>query len=230
MERIGFIGSYDKKDLLLNIAKVLTSLNNRVLIIDATSMQRFRYIVPKVSQNNNYTYISEYQGIDVALGFMHIEEIENYIGKEKFEYDFVFIDSDNIQTITSFEFDSIKKIYFVTSYDIYEVQRAMEILKMIKEPSTIEITKVILSSDMSSSQDKYLNHLLSETNVKVQKDNIEFADTVEDKKANLENQLIKEIRIKPYTSTYKYSLEYITASIADGMIKQEEIRRIIRKI
>ena len=62
MEQIAFIGTCDKKDLLLNIAKVLTNCGKKVLIIDATLMQRLKYIVPNISNNNSITYISEYLG------------------------------------------------------------------------------------------------------------------------------------------------------------------------
>lgn len=65
MEQIGFIGVNDKKDLLLNIAKTITKLNKTVLIVDATMMQRLRYIVPKISSTP--TYVSEYDGVDVAV-------------------------------------------------------------------------------------------------------------------------------------------------------------------
>ena len=70
MEQIGFIGVNDKKDLLLNVAKVMTKLNKSVLIVDATIMQRLRYIVPKVSSTP--TYVSEYDGVDVAVGFVNL--------------------------------------------------------------------------------------------------------------------------------------------------------------
>ena len=33
MKKIGFIGAYDKTDMLLNIAKILTTMKNRVFII-----------------------------------------------------------------------------------------------------------------------------------------------------------------------------------------------------
>ena len=59
MEQIGFIGAYDKKDLLINIAKVMNNLNKKVLIVDATTMQRFRYIVPRISNATNNTYVRE---------------------------------------------------------------------------------------------------------------------------------------------------------------------------
>ena len=67
MEQIGFIGVNDKKDLLLNIAITVTKLNKTVLVVDATMMQRLRYIVPRISSTP--TYVSEYDGVDVAVRF-----------------------------------------------------------------------------------------------------------------------------------------------------------------
>ena len=75
MEQIAFLGSFDKKDLLLNVAKILENLNYRVLIIDATLMQRLKYIAPNVGKNNSITYVSEYLGIDIAVGFMNVAGI-----------------------------------------------------------------------------------------------------------------------------------------------------------
>ena len=65
MEQISFIGVNDKKDLLLNVAKVISKLGKKVLIVDATLMQRLRYIIPKISSIP--TYVSEYDGVDVAV-------------------------------------------------------------------------------------------------------------------------------------------------------------------
>ena len=39
MKKIGFVGAYDKKDLILYIAKILTELKNKVLVIDSTIKQ-----------------------------------------------------------------------------------------------------------------------------------------------------------------------------------------------
>ena len=39
MEKIGFIGGYDKTDLMLYIAKILTEMGNKVLILDTTKKQ-----------------------------------------------------------------------------------------------------------------------------------------------------------------------------------------------
>ena len=228
MEQVGFIGSYDKKDLLLSIGKVLVSLNHRVLIIDATLLQRLKYIVPNVSNNNSPTYISEYQGMDVAVGFMNYAGIAQYLNSTQIPYEFIFVDSDNPQTMNSFMIPRFKKIYFVTSYDQYEISRTIESLKILNQP--MEVSKVVFSASNTQQQADYLQHLIETTPVRFGKQVVAFADTVEDRKATLENQLMKEIKMKRYTNTYRDSLEYITALVSDGIVNRGEIKRIMKKI
>ena len=40
MKKIAFIGSYDKTDFLLYIAKIMTVLGKKVLLVDATIEQK----------------------------------------------------------------------------------------------------------------------------------------------------------------------------------------------
>lgn len=228
MEHVGFLGSYDKKDLLLNIGKVLASLNYRVLIIDATQPQRLKYIVPNVSNNNSITYISEYQGVDVALGFMNLMGIAQYLGTNQLPYDFILIDSDNVQTMNSFMMQRIKKKFFVTSFDQYEITRGIENFIYFNQP--MEVLKVVISANNTKQESDYFKHLMEKTPVTLIDKGVHFADTIEDRMATLENQLMKEIKLKRYTNTYRDSLEFITALTSEGIVDQNEIKRIIKKI
>lgn len=226
LEQIGFIGTYDKKDLLLNIANILVLNGQKVLIVDATLMQRLKYIAPRIGNTN--TYVSEYRGIDIALGFMNLGSIAQYLGTpNSLPYDFVFVDSDNLQTINSFMIPRMQKIYLVTSYEKYELERTMELLKILN--LSINITKVVYSPDINDKQEQYFNQLLSKTPVKLLKNKVLIADTSEDRKVTLENQLLSEIRYKHYSSQYKSSLEYITALITENILPQTEIRKTIKK-
>ena len=227
MESIGFIGAFDKKDLLINIAKVLINLNKKILIVDATLMQRLRYIVPRVSNTGNNSYISDYLGIDVALGFMNFNGIMEYLGKN-LDYDYALIDTDNIQTLNSFMLQGIEKNFFVTSYDEYELQRGLEIFRFLQQP--MEVYKVIYSTNINDREDQYLNHLVKDTNLVWKNERIVFADTINDRKAILENQVTKEVVLKKFSATYKDSLEYLTSIMAEGNIKQANIRRVIRSM
>ena len=53
MKKIGFIGVYDKTDMMLNLAKILTAMGKNVLVVDSTLNQKARYVVP----NNNNKYL-----------------------------------------------------------------------------------------------------------------------------------------------------------------------------
>ena len=48
MKTIGFIGAYDKTDLIVYIAKIFATMGKRVLMIDATILQKSKYIVPTI--------------------------------------------------------------------------------------------------------------------------------------------------------------------------------------
>ena len=39
MKTIGFIGAYDKTDLIIYIARILTAFNNLFLVLDSTFLQ-----------------------------------------------------------------------------------------------------------------------------------------------------------------------------------------------
>lgn len=225
MEQIGFVGVNDKKDLLLNVAKVISKLNRSVLIVDATIMQRLRYIIPRVASTP--TYVSEYDGIDVAVGFMNLQGICQYLGIPNINYDYVLIDTDNPQTFNSFMIPKSKKIFYSTSYDEYELQRSLEILGTLKEQVTL--TKLIISSDINNKHDEYLNHLLESFPVTWSEEKVEIPDTDSDRNATLVNQAIKQVEIKNYSSIYKDSLEYLISLILEGIVAQGEIRKIIRK-
>ena len=49
MKNIGFIGAFDKLDLLLYISKILNMLGKKVVIIDTTLEQKYKYIVPVIN-------------------------------------------------------------------------------------------------------------------------------------------------------------------------------------
>ena len=98
MKKIGFIGAYDKTDLIVYVAKILTTLNQKVLVIDSTVNQKARYVVPAI--NPATTYITDFEGVDIAVGFSKIENIKKYLGlseEQEMEYDIVLVDIDNLQ-------------------------------------------------------------------------------------------------------------------------------------
>ena len=111
MRKIGFIGAYDKTDFILYIAKILTEMGQRVILVDATLTQKAKYIVPVIKPSKSY--VTEFEGIDIAVGFETFEEIKQYLAlPEKIElnYDIALIDLDTQEKVKSFEIETFEKL------------------------------------------------------------------------------------------------------------------------
>ncbi|MCL2383637.1 MAG: hypothetical protein FWC79_05840 [Oscillospiraceae bacterium] len=65
MGKIGFVGGFDKTDLILYVAKILVEAEKKVLVVDTTITQRARYIVPHITPS--VYYITDFLGIEVAV-------------------------------------------------------------------------------------------------------------------------------------------------------------------
>src|SRR5699024_8119926 len=143
------------------------------------------------------TYVSEYDGIDVAVGFMNLMSIANYLQKPNLDYDFILIDTDNPQTMRSFMVENSKMNFYVTSYDEFELQRNLEILSVVT--TNISLVKVIVSSDLENKHDEYLDYILQNYSVSWREEKVIFPDIDEDRRVTLSNQLTKQINIKNYS-------------------------------
>ena len=156
MKKIGFIGAYDKIDLILYIAKLLRAMGKKIMIIDATILQKAKYIVPVV--NPTTSYVTEFEEMDVAVGFKDMDSIKEYLGMPlhaEFEYDYILYDIDSPSAFERFNIMDANKKYFVTAFDLYSLKRGLEILAGLRE--SIQITKVLFSKNATKEEDEYLN-------------------------------------------------------------------------
>lgn len=76
MEKICFIGVFDKTDLLIYISRILVEMGKKVLVIDSTVNQKAKYVVPSI--NPTTSYVTEYEGVDISVGFRSYNEIKRY--------------------------------------------------------------------------------------------------------------------------------------------------------
>lgn len=224
MKKIGFIGAYDKTDLILYIAKVLTGLNKSVLVIDTTTLQKARYIVPCIAPSK--CYITEYEKIDVAVGFNNLNEIKQYMGTEELQYDFIFIDINENECFKEFEMTKANKNYFVTAFDSYSLKKGLEIIG--KMDDKVVMKKILFSREMLEEEDDYLNFLSFYYSVRWEENKIYFPYENGDNSAIIENQRTAKIRFKNLSDTYKEGLQFVTQDIVPEA-KSNEIRKIIFK-
>ena len=212
MEKINFIGAYDKTDSIMYIAKILTEMKKKVIIVDATITQKTKYVIPTI--DNRSEYIANYANIDFAIGFTNYNDIKTYLGMPQsaaFTYDYMLIDIDNSDLLNNFDVYSSKKNYFVTTFDLYALKKGVEVLKRLSLP--VEIMKVYFSNLMSQSEDDYFNYIATGCRVKWNQDKIYFPLLNEDLDVIKENQRLSKIRFKGLSNEYKTSLMEWTQDI-----------------
>ncbi len=228
MRKIGFIGAYDKTDLIINVAKILTTTKKKVLIVDATILQKSRYIVPVI--NPTKMYVTEYEDIDVAIGFSNFDDIKKYLGtpeEQELDYDIVFVDTDNIQGYRQFDLQDAEKRYFVTSFDLYSLKKGLETLTGLENMTSL--TKVYFSKDMLKEDDDYLNYLSKEYKIIWEEEKIYFPIENGDLSVIYENQRLAKVGFRKLSIQYKDGLAYIAEQIL-GNGSDGEIRRAIKTI
>ena len=214
MKKVSFIGSYDKTDLILYIAKVLVALGKKVIMIDSTTNQKAKYVVPVIKPTK--AYVTEFEEIEVAVGFSNFEEIKQYLGvqeQSELPYDIALIDIDNEDEIKEFHIDNSCVNYFVTGIDLYSLKKGLEILSGLKE--ILKLTKVMFSRDASPEEDNYLNYLSLGYKVEWSEEIIYFPFEVGDQTVIAENQRVSKIKYKNLSSQYKESLLYIIEQISE---------------
>ena len=228
MKKIGFIGAYDKIDLVIYIAKILTVLGKKVLVIDSTINQKARYVVPVI--NPTVKYITEFEEIDIAVGFENFDEIKQYLSISdggELDYDFALIDVDNEKGFNEFNIAEAQKNYFVTSFDAYSLKKGLEIFVGLKK--AISLTKILYTKQVLKEEDDYLNFLSLGYKIIWSEYRIYFPIENGDLSVIYENQRVSKIKFKKLSVQYKDSLAYIAEEILAN-VSESNIRRAIKTI
>lgn len=228
MEKVNFIGVYDKTDCILYVAKILTAVGKRVLVIDSTLVQKTRYLVPVLGPT--VAYVTDFEDIDVAVGFKSLEKIKDYLGVPKeseLDYDYALIDIDSPEQMQKFYVDSTENNYFVSGFDAYSIKRGLEAFCNLSAP--LNVTKVSYSKEMLKEEDDYLNFLSSNLNINWKESIIYFPVEISDSLAIAENQRIQKLKFRNLSPQYKDSILYIAEDILKT-VKNSELRKILKNI
>lgn len=188
MKKYVFIGAYDKTDMLLYVAKILTLMGKKVILIDTTILKKSRYIVPTMIQEKQY--ITSYEDIDVAIGFDSFETIKQYKKKiegQEPEYDIALLDIDRAIAYQKFGITEKDRHFFVTSFDVYNLKRGVQVLAHMQ--NNAKVTKIYYTKSMLAEEDEYLNYLAKDYRVNWDNKNIVFFPfETEDQNAIFVNQ------------------------------------------
>ena len=228
MKKIGFIGAYDKIDFILYVAKILVEMGKSVIIIDGTLTQKAKYIVPVIKPSR--TYITDFEGIDIAVGFKNFDNIKQYLAlpeMAELNYDIALIDLDTPEGVEDFKLEQFEQNYFVTSFDLYSIKRGLESISGLK--TQVNATKVLFSRDVSKEEDDYLNYLSVGSKIVWNEEIIYFPFEVGDQSVIYENQRVSKIKFKRLSSQYKEGIMYITDKILEGN-EESLLRKTFKKI
>ena len=228
MKKVGFIGTYDKTDLILNVAKILTTMKKKVIVVDSTLTQKAKYVVPVI--NPTLTYITDFEDIDVAVGFKNEAGIKGYLGiaeNEELPYDIMLIDVDDSLAVEGFDLIKAPKNYFVTAFDLYSLKRGLEVLSNLKEP--MSLTKILFTKEILKEEDEYLDFLSLGYKVMWNEYRIYFPIENGDWSVLAENQRVAKIKLKRLSMQYKDSLVYIVGEILNDT-SENQIRRAVKII
>ena len=234
MKKIGFIGAYDKTDFILYLAKIIVEFGRSVLFVDATITQKARYIVPNIQTSKSY--ITTFEGIDVAVGMKNIDEIKQYLNipeQNDMPYDFVLIDTNSAGGVASYRINECEKIYFTTSMDLYSIRKGIESLKIF--PTQIEVSKILFSKKAEKEEVDYLNFLSNGSNIAWKKlengkeDIIYLPFEIGDETVIYKNQRVSKIRLRGFSSQYKEGLMYVTSQILEES-DYKTLAKVFRKV
>lgn len=228
MKKIGFIGAYDKTDFILYIAKILVEMKKKVILVDGTLTQKAKYIVPTIRPSKSY--VTEFEGIDIAVGFENFEEIKKYLAlpeMAKLEYDIALIDLDTVEGIKKYELETFELNYFVTSFDMYSIKRGLESISGLESP--VRATKVLFSRDALQEEDDYLNFVSLGSKIIWEEEKIYLPFEVGDQTVIYNNQRVAKIKFKRLTNQYKEGLVYVATKIL-GDEKEINVRKAFKKI
>ena len=233
MKKIGFMGAYDKANFIIYTAKVLNLLGYKVLVVDASCIQKIKYIIPSI--NPTRSYITSFEDMDFAVGFEGWQEIERYLGvsfdtndgenQEKTSqdmYDYVLMDIDSPEKFESFEMENAEKNYFVTAFDMFSLKKGINIFKNVIRP--INLTKIEFSYEASKEDEEYLNYISLEYKINWNNYAFYFQILGEDNKVFEENQRLEKIKFRRLSVNYKESIAYVIQDIC----KNENIGKINR--
>ena len=228
MKKIGFIGAYDKTDFILYVAKILVEMGKKVLLVDGTITQKAKYIVPVIRPSKSY--VTEFEGIDIAVGFENFENIKQYLALPQIielDYDVALVDLDTTDGVEKYGLEEFEQNYFVTSFDMYSIKKGLESISGLQ--NQIKATKVLFAKEVLKEEDDYLNFLSSGSKIVWNEERIYFPFEVGDQTVIYNNQRVSKIKFRKLSMQYKEGLMYIASQILEHK-EDALLRKVFKKI
>lgn len=239
MKCIGFIGKSDKTELIGYISKIISATGKKVIMLDATSIQKTRYTIPTIENVAEQSqYVVQHDGVDVAVGFSNMLELKKWLlskGEDFNEYDYVMVDTDMQEMIEEYDLKSANINFFVSSYDKLYIHKGIDLLRFLcaikrrTEPDgTIPITKLLYYSDINTADSKYIEKMYDNLPIVWADKSLNFPYDQGDLSVNIQNQYANKFDIKLLSKTYKEALANAVEIITEEPIST--IKKVMKNV
>ncbi len=232
MQSIGMYGYVDKYDFVIATAKALEIMGRSVLVIDATSDEKYKYIIPSIDKSQSY--ITQYADIDFAIGFNSYEELMNYLNEKGIDiqrYSYVLLDVENYEGYRKFRNFEVNKSYMFIDTNVVSVARNEELIRVMRAENPekeLVFSKILYRAYMSRAANNYFEEKIGNYAVRWTDEIYEISMDEQDVMVNIDSQYSGLIDIKKHTKTYVlYLCEYISRMLGDVSAKEvlKEIKR-----
>lgn len=233
MKRIMFAGACDKRDLLLYICKVLASAEQRLLLVDATLAQDYRYAVAALDER---CPVAQYEGFDVAVGFLNETALDAYLseqGETLDDYELILIDSDSPDIAAGWK--GISGRVLVTNYEKATIAKNVELMSRMLEHGRREaqeqVIQVFLQTVECGIDEAYIESTMSKLPIAWAQPAYAISYDEIDLSTKIDNQFYGRLRLKPLSLPYKKTIVGLSQSISglDGRAIKEAFKRAERR-
>lgn len=239
MKLIGFVGNVDKTELVMYIAKMVSTLGKKTIYIDATSNQKTRYIIPTIGDMGEQNqYVIQHDGVEFAVGFTNMLELKKFFlskGEDFTEFEYVIVDTDSSEMCEEYDLKSANNLFFVSSYDKFHIVKGIELLKYMcamkrkADPDAqLVLTKILYYSDINTADSRFIDGLAENLPLLWAHNTINFPYDQGDLSVNIQNQYGNKIDVKNLSKFYKDSIVE-TVSLISGDDKSV-LKKVLKNI
>ena len=204
-----FAGLASKTDVTLYLSKILVNMGFKVLLVDGTEYERYRYSIDTTFLPE---WIAEFEGFDVACGFTNYKQMVDHlsrVGENVSRYDFILVDIEKLGFLTKEEWISATARLWATTYSRQDLERGKEWIYKLQE--SLEVEELpnfyrLWTRIIDTTIDQYAWEFYNDTPIHFHGTPVSIYWNEMDTALQLENEHIKRLRIKPLSRQYKKSL------------------------
>ncbi|MED4599659.1 hypothetical protein P9314_02935 [Paenibacillus validus] len=206
MKKIVFFGAPDKSHLLLVLGKLLTALEQKVLIVDSTLAQSMQGYLPQVEFGYS---LREFEGIDVATGLLTSAQLERSVLQSAGEaaYDVMLLDTDHTEFVKGRDLPGYDKRVWCSNYSRLGMQINASLMQRLclheAEGQPLTFYKLITPTLPTAIPESYIDSLLPHQTVRWEETVFRFPLDERNLSVELDNQHHGRIDIRRLSGTYR---------------------------